>query len=313
VRDVRPEVSESVTGTRMITLPPMPAGGPEPDGDGPRRPGRHSVSPAPAAPAGDDGDDDGGARRARMIRLGLLALLVAAALGIALAFVINGSLAPTRDQSANRIPLPPQERAAENLGVPATAAPATSAPKPVSSPPKAPASAAPRPLSSAAPSPFRPELVALSAAGLGPFHVGAPVSALLSAGVAIPDSGGQCGGTAVVAADPQFTDPATGRRLSAHVSGGRISYVTVWTPAHRVLGGLGVGSVLGQLMGSSATAEQYGDSVAGSVIVKDASGGGVLFALRGGAARAMVAGPVGELRRIAEQASRQPGNLALLC
>jgi hypothetical protein len=38
-----------------------------------------------------------------------------------------------------------------------------------------------------------------------------------------------------------------------------------------------------------------------------------LFALRGGSTKALVAGPVGELRRIAEQAGRDPGNLTLLC
>jgi hypothetical protein len=146
------------------------------------------------------------------------------------------------------------------------------------------------------------------------FLVGQPVSKLLGAGAVNGSARGQCGANdAVLATRAEFADPATGRRLSVHIRAGRIGYVTIWTRAHRTSGGLGVGSGLAEVMRSSATAELYGDATAGSVIVKDPAGGALLFAMRGGATKALVAGPVGELRRIAEHASRDPRNMSLFC
>jgi hypothetical protein len=287
--------------------------------------GRHSAAPGtartPVPMPGHAGFSAPG-HRARIVRLGILALIVAAALGIALALVIKSSVGPSGPSSGARVLLPAQ-RADDEIGPPATAPgtaspagtpSATATPSKLVSPKSSSAGQVPVPLPTGGPSPFKPaQAGVVTAGGVGDFRIGQPAGRLLSAAVATPNTGGQCpGGSAVAATNPEYVEPLSGRRLTAHVQGGQISYVTIWTRAHRTAAGLGVGSGLAELMRSSASAEQYGDSRAGSVIIKDPSGA-LLVALRGGTAKALVAGPVGELRRIAEQASRDPGNMTLLC
>jgi hypothetical protein len=287
--------------------------------------GRHSAAPGTArtqVPLPGHAGFSAPGQRARIIRLGVLALVVAAAFGIALALVIRSSVGPSEPSSGTGVLLPAQ-RADDVIAPPATAPAgaspagtpsATATPSKRVSPKPSLAGPVAGPLPTVGPSPFKPaQTGAVTAGGVGDFRIGQPAARLLSAAVATPNTGGQCsGGSAIAATNPEFVDPLSGRRLTAHVQGGTIRYVTIWTRAHRTAAGLGVGSGLAELMRSSASAEQYGDSSAGSVLIKDHSGA-FLFALRGGTVKALVAGPAGELRRIAEQASRDPGNMSLLC
>jgi hypothetical protein len=288
-----------------------PQRGPAIPPDPPR--GRHANEAGP--PADDDGDytPDRAAARRRIIRLALLALLVAATLGIGLAIVINGSVG-NATQSTGRITLPTPGRADDGAPPPVVVEPKISL---IPSPQQpGPSAASPAPSSASAPaSPFlEADARVVTAGGLGPFRLGALVGPAIRAGAATGGAQGQCGSvSAVLATEPQYQDPGSGRRLSAHITNGRVAYITVWTATHRTKSGLGVGSALSAVVGSSATAEQFGDANAGSVLVKDPNGGAVLFVFRAGAARALVAGPVGALRPLAERAAPNPADLTLFC